>query len=239
MARRRDAIRAANCLQGPTGCAQLGDDVCETAADLLGEYYTKAEQADLAGFNRQVGGEIKERLTQLDYLYSRAMTASDRIAEIGARSHGVLRHYAEQGRRPAVDAAPFAFPPAAQFTPEERQEFEEAVFQAHLYAECFYFIAGRVRQALRNKNPPLPGLETFEAVGARDVRNHLLEHPEGASSRVFSQTFSCGGPMGPVLKSGRWNTEGAFPDSGLVANATQMNEAMVTALRSALNWLKT
>jgi hypothetical protein len=84
--------------------------------------------------------------------------------------------------------------------------------------EAFYYCASRTRQVLRR----FPGLGHFEAKGIRDVRNHLLEHPEGDSSGVIENGVSCGDDCGPVLRGVRRSDKvDIFPDRGLYLNAEE------------------
>lgn len=79
---------------------------------------------------------------------------------------------------------------------------------------------GRVRTVLRML--PSPALRDFECHAVRDVRNHLLEHPEGRTSGVITGGFGFGGGVGPALKYGRpTRMPEMFADSGLYANADQ------------------
>jgi hypothetical protein len=108
-------------------------------------------------------------------------------------------------------------------------------FIMRLLTESFYYFAFRVRQILRNKTSPFLYLHQFDSQGVRNVRNHLIEHPEGNDSRVFSQVFSFSQDSGMHLKAGRTEQEvGKHEDSGLKANAAEfvskLNAALVKAI---------
>lgn len=108
-------------------------------------------------------------------------------------------------------------------------------FVTRLLSESFYYFAFRVRQILRNKVSPFPHLNNFESPGVRDVRNHLIEHPEGNASRVFSQVFSWTPGSGMHLKAGRKENEvGRHEDAGPSANAAEFISNLVIALKTAL-----
>jgi len=83
----------------------------------------------------------------------------------------------------------------------------------------------------------MPKLKTFEAAGVWNVRNHLIEHPEGRASRVLSRSFSFGGAHGPVVKAIRETAETAHPDAGLYANAQEFADNLEATLASALTAL--
>jgi hypothetical protein len=86
-------------------------------------------------------------------------------------------------------------------------------------AESFYYFAFRARQIVRD----LPGLGAFECSGVRDVRNHLVEHPDKKNhSGVLMNSFGCGMPRGPVIKAVRLSHQvGKNPDAGLYVNALE------------------
>ena len=71
---------------------------------------------------------------------------------------------------------------------EKRNRQSEIVNELELQTECFYWIAGRARTIIKL----MPGLETFEAVGVRNVRNKLIEHPEKGDSGVTIGSFAWG-----------------------------------------------
>ena len=99
----------------------------------------------------------------------------------------------------------------------------------------FYHLAHRARIIVRHKTRPLPLLEGFEAPGVRDVRNHLLEHPESSDSQVFTRSFGAGGTDGPVVKSVReTGQESIWPDHGLFANAREFDENLKRTLSNAI-----
>ena len=89
--------------------------------------------------------------------------------------------------------------------------------EVRFFTESFYYFGWRAREILRS----LPGLGSVDGLGLRNVRNHLLEHPE-KQSKVFVESFIAGGPEGPVLKGLRLSHQAdLFPDSGLYVNAAE------------------
>jgi hypothetical protein len=110
------------------------------------------------------------------------------------------------------------------------------LFVMRLLTESFYYFAFRVRQILRNKVHPFPFVASFESVGVRDVRNHLIEHPEGRASLVFNRTFMWYAGSGMHLKSGRQEWEkGEFIDAGLKVNAAEFAENLYAVLQFAID----
>lgn len=93
--------------------------------------------------------------------------------------------------------------------------------QIELHTEMFYWIAWRMRGAIR----AMPGLHSFEAVGVRKVRNHILEHVDRRGG-VPSTGFGWGGGAGPdgVLVGGKGPTIATMlegEDKGLYCNAEE------------------
>lgn len=111
---------------------------------------------------------------------------------------------------------------------------EKVLFEIETLTEAFYYLASRFRTFLRKG--PFSHLHSFECEGARNVRNHLLEHPEGRSSRIFAQSFGVGGEEGPTLKIERnAGQEHLFPDAGLWANAKEIKNNLEVLLDRVLS----
>ena len=91
-----------------------------------------------------------------------------------------------------------------------------------MLTEAFYYFAFRFREVVRR----VPGFSKFEAVGIRDVRNHLIEHPE-KTSKVLDGSFKHGGVEGPVLKPIRSEAQkDVWLDRGLFVNAAEMRDQL-------------
>lgn len=84
-------------------------------------------------------------------------------------------------------------------------EEARAAMELRILVESFYHSAWRLIVLLDHNDEPVVGIQGLRrrCPGIREVRNQLLEHPEGADSRVFEQTFSFGDPEGPKIKSFR------------------------------------
>jgi hypothetical protein len=92
-----------------------------------------------------------------------------------------------------------------------------------MYVESFYYLAFRTRNVIKR----LPGLSSFDCPGIRNVRNHLLEHPENKNSGILTESFSWGKASGPVIKVRRKEIERRiFPDAGLYANYLEFQEKL-------------
>lgn len=122
------------------------------------------------------------------------------------------------------------FPTSEATISSKSNEERYARIELQILTKSFYYCA-----IARNKKFPLPGLRSFECTGVRDVRNMLLEHPEGSDSQVFIVSFGYGGSCGPVIKPiRRVGQENVFPDAGLFQNATEFRENLDHLLSQAL-----
>ena len=111
----------------------------------------------------------------------------------------------------------------------------DPLFQMTLLTDSFYFIAFRFLDLVNSPDKPLPGLHGLEARGVRDVRNHLLAHPEGRRSRVFTRSWGFDGSRGPVMKPFRSDDEPAvYADAGLFINAFELAAAVCKRLRTVI-----
>jgi hypothetical protein len=159
--------------------------------------------------------EVRERISQLSFISAQLdeINAQFRIGVTGTRvnENGETEYY------------------NAMFERDEHLRFV-----MRLLTESFYYFAFRVRQILRNDVHHFHGLRTFECAGVRNVRNHLIEHPEGSQSRVFNRTFTWTLEMGMQLKTGRHEWESsAFMDVGFKANASEFVEHLSRCLINA------
>lgn len=162
-----------------------------------------------------LAAEAKERLAQLREISIQLKAIDDQFGTMvmisRVNEHGVEEHYNATHER------------------DERLRFVMRIM-----TEAYYYFAFRLRQILRNKTHPFFGLSSFESPGVRNVRNHLIEHPEGSSSGIFNQTFSWSRETGMHLKSGRqvWEA-GELQDAGFVAKSREYTEAFEAAIDRA------
>jgi hypothetical protein len=110
--------------------------------------------------------------------------------------------------------------------PADRDRDEWTEMQT--YTEAFYWIAFRLQHVMEK----LPGL-SFKAVGVRDVRNHLLEHPEKKDSGVIFGVIGLQADVGPVIKARRrLGTDAKWTDAGLKPNAEEYALKLERVLRA-------
>jgi hypothetical protein len=117
-------------------------------------------------------------------------------------------------------------------TRELARKLSDIADDLEVLTESFYFLAHRACKAAQ----ALPGLESFESVGIRNVRNQLIEHPEGKSSGVLMMSFGFGGDCGPVIKALRLQQQvDIWPDRGLFANADEFADNLIVSIKTALS----
>gem|GEM_PF-3660074 len=98
--------------------------------------------------------------------------------------------------------------------------------RTEIYTYSFYYLAFRVYDILRTV-----AKLGISAPGIITVRNHLMEHPEGKSSRILSDGFGHIGPQGPVVKPGRnQNEKPIHMDKGLYFNAKEFEANLLKSL---------
>lgn len=170
----------------------------------------------------------------------RAMEAITRVKEL---DWIVRRCHALEATAVALDDSP---------DESSRTQADDALLELRILMEAFYHCAWRLIVLLDHRDEPLVGVKGLRrmAPGVRDVRNQLIEHPEGEASRVFAQSFSYGDLDGPKIKSVRQgktvfaddgsplsSLEHADPsrhdwfDRGLYANARELVDALGSMLR--------
>jgi hypothetical protein len=208
--------------------------VFEATVVLLDDYYRLMDQKSRGGFVRDLAVEVRERVEQLEYLVRRVQEAEGAMGFIQAATFEAMR-----ARRILLDEDGLEWEsdkyPTAQMTEPDFATLEAAMFEARLFTECFYYVAHRIRSILRSHAHPLPGLQSFEAKGVRDVRNILLEHAGQGVHDVTVPSFGFGGPDGPAVKAVRPTAQvGKHADSGLYVNAAEFRDALENALRREL-----
>lgn len=110
---------------------------------------------------------------------------------------------------------------------------DTVVVEMKVLTEAFYYKAFRVQKLINME--PYPALISFKCRAVRDIRNHLLEHPEGGASGVTSGGFGFGGIVGPALKYGRSvEVPTVFPDAGLYVNSEEFRSNLEHALEMAI-----
>jgi hypothetical protein len=197
------------------------------ARDALDEHYRACDEA-FKGHHNELGVEARKRLGQMIWLLSEV------------RKHHEIGLAAQQ---PQFDLG--AMLQSGEITPEDWSSRISQLAQAdaarlitdsgeslETLTEAFYWIASRARNAIR----ALPKMGGFKAVGVRDTRNWLLEHPDKPQSRVLITSFGWGGACGPVVKAMRLDHQkDTWVDRGLFVNALDFAvELQRKAQRSAL-----
>ncbi len=201
----------------------------ERSRILLEQYYGALLNKGMSLRAKHLIHELRARLRTLQWLHSRLVDL-DKQVEGEARASippseaqpDVMKCVFSDGGRPHND----------DFR-EGKVAFSSAD-ELRALLEAFYYCAFRVRDILRDRRAVLQGLGSFEAVGIRNVRNHLIEHSDGPSGIIVS-SFATGGPVGPQLKPIRWSSDPiGTNDDGLHANAAELDMALVGVLERAI-----
>ena len=174
---------------------------CTEAQTDFAEYVDVLRRHSLT-HNSEVACEVQERLEFIFFAIAEITT----VAAVHMEQHSARMERARAGN---FDGGSFG-------------ESEPLFFKIKFYTEALYMHAFRIRDALRHRSEPLPGLSSFEAPSVRDVRNHLLTHPEGRASQIVSQSFQWGPETGSIIKPRRSSAEvGRHTDMGLVHNMSE------------------
>lgn len=189
-------------------------------------YYTTRLAHRLTPRGENLLHELRGRLRRLEWIHARLLDLEAdlvqkfRDEEPDAAPARVLMVFTDVGR-PRADANDLGRLPAS------------AADELWVLLEAFYYSAHRVRDILRDNREDLPDLQGFEAIGVRDVRNHLVEHPTRKGGVVVS-SLKCGGPVGPQLKAVRYSEDPAGThDAGLHENCREFLDALTATLARA------
>lgn len=196
----------------------------DSTLDLFDKYYQKMVLLNTPGLNADLAQETRKRIEQLNFLYQLINEKQLRYFDL---------HWRLVGDGSLGEKIKKAGGSITVVGSEEMKEMKDLMFEIELYTESFYYLAGRMYTIL--KKGFLPGLKSFECIGARDVRNKLLEHADGKQSQVYIQSFGLGGDQGPTLKIERPTGQAhIFPDAGLYANAEEIRANLEKLLNLAI-----
>lgn len=176
----------------------------------------------------------RARLRQFEWVYARLMQIEVELTE------AALKSTPPGAPKPVVIKQVFTETSAKTSDPAVQAQLPfQLSDELHVLLEAFYYAAHRVRDILRDHRTDLPGITGFEAVGVRDARNHLVEHPSRKNG-VLVPSVACGGPTGPQLRLLRWSLDPAGThDQGLPFNAPQFTDALHSCLNRATHTIAT
>jgi hypothetical protein len=206
---------------------------CEMFArciEIFDRCYRLADEKKVHGFCAPLGVELRERLQQMNWLLTQIRSREDKLRSIDEKCGAALKAHIE---RITAEGLSYGLNPIPQEDLMSREGFYRYIAlmaEIRLFAECFYYFAFRASRIIRN----MPELKSFEAAGVRNMRNHLIEHPEARDSQVLSWSFGFGGPNGAVVKAIRESSETAHPDAGLYLNAREFAVNLETALERGI-----
>ena len=116
-----------------------------------------------------------------------------------------------------------------EFHQWDTETFNTEVEVMMAYAEAFYHFAWGMRAGVRSIK--LPGFRSFDPVGARNVRDHLLVHPKVNREHFGWNTHGDAWlhrTQPPAAK-----VAGGWVDPGLLANAEEIRSELLQLLTEA------
>lgn len=203
----------------------------EVARNLFKAYCACQKATSGAALESEYQIEIDDRLKHMEFIVAKVKKLATRTAF--SDQAALLEYEAYLNRAPHLRDSTHADEMKGY------REHLESTMPLHInetemrvLTEAFYYCAGRARKVLITV---YPALGKFEAVGVRDVRNHLLEHPDGKNSTVIENGTSFGFDCGPVIKGvRRVDKVNIFPDRGLYINAQEFATNLEATLRKLL-----
>jgi len=188
----------------------------EEAKDHFSRYYQRYEPT-FNQSNREHGAEVEKRLKQLIWFLGKTEQLVLETEELDKPVRALGRLLQEN----KITHTEWAEGLKTAETRAAHERKRKIFIELEILTESFYWFSNRTRSVLR----VLPGFETFESTEIRNVRNHLLEHPESKSSGVLINSFGMGEPHGPVLKAIRYDYQAdLWTDKGLFKNALEFGE---------------
>lgn len=190
-------------------------------------------QPDARGY---LAAEVENRLEQLDLTLELLRQASAALNPDPEQTRRDQEYFMQQFTRfdsgevnhSEYEALIMARPPRI---PADAQQSWSKI---RLFTETFYFVAWRIREILNASGPnAFSDLGKISARGIRDVRNHLLQHPDRARpSQKYEQSlmFTDDGPVlkstAFMIKKGRVSADPDSLDRGLFWNARQLRDEL-------------
>ena len=162
----------------------------------LDRFFWQHDQRKTQGFDPHIVQEIREKLRQLNFLYSEIIALQERVLDELEKTLGPRR---EDENRILVFPRIYPPPNPDQLGAQGSFEFDDTS-RLWLYVEAFYYFAHRTLVLVRQKGYSLPGISKFEAYGVSRVRNNLIEHANKKGG-VSTYSFSVSNAAGVRLRS--------------------------------------
>src|SRR6266705_3283533 len=143
--------------------------------------------------DRHLLSEFHDRLVRLRFAFTRIFQLAPKAMEAAYRMAGWRVDKATGKIVERFDPTAIR---ADRTLVRQKQDLEAELF---ILTEWFYYTAWRLREIVHAKKCGLPGLCGFEATGVRDVRNHILQHPEKYDVNRQVQSTSISDTEGPML----------------------------------------
>jgi hypothetical protein len=205
------------------------EDVARVLDDCISLLRQYAASKHGATCERRLLSEFHDRLVRLLFAFRRITELAPKALEAGYEMAGWRVDKASGKIIERFDPTPIR----ADMTAVERKSNIDS--ELFILTEWFYYTAWRLREIIHAKSCDLPGLCGFEAEGVRDVRNHVLQHPENYDLNRQVQSTAVHDTEGPMLGVGFWTPPTTpFRDRGLYNNALEFATNLKTKLSRAV-----
>jgi hypothetical protein len=102
------------------------------------------------------------------------------------------------------------------------------------YVETYYYYSFRIYKLLTHKSRPLPHLHGFTCPGVIFARNHLIEHPEGESSKATCYSYTFNSDQGFLLRTSDSPMQ-KIQDKGSAHNHQEFRDNFIKTISDAIS----
>jgi hypothetical protein len=113
------------------------------------DYYRIADANRLNGFSAPLGGELRERLQQMDWLLGRVESRERGLSAITKRHGDRFRAHIEDILARGLSYEDVPIPTDIAMSREDGRRIIDLMFEIRIFAECFYYFAARARSIAR------------------------------------------------------------------------------------------
>lgn len=161
-------------------------------------------------FDEDAAEEVKDRLWQAEYAL--------------AKHNEYIEKY-----KSATESSPQG---VDEYIGCDLRASDELFNNGKFYTESFYYFSFRIYKILTHKSKPLPFLEEFTCPGVLMTRNHLIEHPEGASSNAKKYSYSLDYERGVLLRTAN-DFDQKVRDKGSIFNSKQFRDNLIKIIKKS------
>ena len=202
----------------------------DSTIKLLDTYQTSLGGKPPPNYNGDLLSEVRERLQMLSILYEKVDKVETLAMLLIPQSFGFAFEYFGYDAEGKLEIKRTPTDEETHRLREYMAQQNAATLKMKMYLEAFYYFAARIRKIIKSKEDPLPFLRSFESKGVRNVRNHLIEHPQ-----TLIPSCGYGGQEGPKLRGAHYpGQENCIKDQGFRKNALEFKENLEKVLSNAL-----